>query len=153
MALQTLYKIKANTYLDLPAGYNYSTVVPGGVAAVNSAGFLVVGADNEPSPVGIFQVQGFVPPYQSTGLLDAQINGATGSYLAGVTVSYLSGAGAMMLTDQVISLNSIPIGSYLVGGANGMLKAQGVSTAPVIAILVGVSVQPEGTFAAIQMRI
>lgn len=136
MALETLHKLKANTYLEVKPALDKNLIVPGAVAAVDANGYLVVGGADEAAPVGIFQVQGYVPPYQSTGLLDAQINGAVGSPGGGKKVSYLSGAGAMLKTDQFTDLAGAAIGSELVGDANGKLKVKGLSAAPVIAILV-----------------
>ena len=149
MALETLHKVKANTYLKLNAAVVKTTVVAGKLAAVNTSGELVVGGANEAAPVGIFQVQGEVPAYQSTGLIDAQINGAVGSAGGGKTVSYLAGAGTMLKTDQITNLAGAAIGSELVGDANGLLKVKGMSTAPTVAILVA----KDGTFGVIQMRI
>lgn len=151
MALETLYKLKANTYLTVKVGTNKNTIIPGGVAAVDSTGALVVGGANEAAPVGIFQVQGNVPAYQSTGLLDAQINSAVGSPGGGKTVSYLSGAGAMLKTDQFTNLAGAAIGSELVGDAGGLLKVRGMSTAPTIALLVGKDLV--NGYAIVQMRI
>lgn len=149
MALELFHKVKANTYLKVAPATDKSTIVAGGVAAVNTSGQLVVGGADEARPVGIFFVQGDVPAYQSTGLLDAQIQGAVGSPGGGNTVSYLAGAGTVLKTDQFTNLGAAAIGSELVGDANGMLKVKGMSAAPTVAILLG----KESGFAVIQMRI
>jgi len=149
MAFELLHAVKRPTVLKLGSGVDKTLVEAGKVAAVNTSGELVIGADNEAAPVGIFQVQGYVPSYQSTGLLDSQVNGAVGSAGGGVTVSLIAGAGAVFKTDQFVSLSSAAIGSELVCGAGGKLKVKGVSTAPVVGLLIG----KDGDLAIVQMRL
>lgn len=147
---EILHVVKRPTVLELDPGVDPASVEAGMVAAVNSSGFMQVGADDEAAPVGIFQTQGYVPAYQSTGLQLAQPQGAVGSYQAGKKVSVIAGAGAVFKTDQFISLSGATIGTEVVGGAGGLLKARGVSTAPTIGLLIGKDAHGVAT---IQLRI
>jgi hypothetical protein len=149
MAFELLHAVKRPTVLKLNSAVDKTLIEAGKVAGVNTSGELVIGANDEAAPVGIFQVQGYVPSYQSTGLLDNQVNGAVGSAGGGVTVSLIAGAGAVFKTDQFVSLSAAAIGSQLVGGADGKLKVKGVSTAPVVGLLIG----KEGDLAIVQLRI
>lgn len=149
MAFELLHAVKRPTVLKLSASVDKNLVEAGKVAAVNTSGELVIGGNDEAAPVGVFQVQGYVPAYQSTGLLDSQINGAVGSPGGGLTVSLIAGAGAVFKTSHVAGLNAAAIGSELVCGAGGVLKVKGMSSAPVVGLLIG----KDGDMAVVQLRI
>lgn len=149
MAFELLYAVKRPTLLKLDPAVNVNSVEPGLVAVVNSAGNLAIGGAAATGVVGVFQVQGYVPPYQSTGLLSTQLNGAPGIPGGGTKVSVIAGAGATFKTDQVVGavLSATP-GAKLESGAGG--KLQIATTGDVVGIFLGLS--SEG-YAIVQMRL
>lgn len=149
MAFELLYAVKRPTLLKLDPSVNVNNVQPGMVAIVNAAGNLAVGGAAATGVVGVFQVQGYVPPYQSTGLLATQLGGEPGSPGGGTKVSVIAGAGATFKTDQVVAgvLTATP-GSKLESGALG--KLQVATSGDVVGIFLGLS--SEG-LAIVQMRL
>ena len=154
MALEILHVVKRPTFLALDAGTNPSNVQAGMAGAVSSAGTLVVAGANSSAFVGIFQTQGYVPAYQSTGLLDSMINGAPGNPGGGTKVSLVAGSGAVLKTDQFTNLAGATIGSLVGCDANGQLKVW--ASGDVVGILIGVDnslLQESAPMAIIQMRL
>lgn len=146
MALfEIMHAIKRPTVLKLSASADKGLVLAGKLAAVNSSGELVIAGDNSAAVVGVFQTQASVPAYQSTGLLDAQINGAVGSAGGGDKVSLVAGAGAVIKTDQVAGTPAP--GTLLGSNGSGLFKAYSSGT------VVGIVLKSEADGYVIQLRI
>lgn len=146
MALfEIMHAIKRPTVLKLSASADKGLVLAGKLAAVNSSGELVIAGDNSAAVVGVFQTQASVPAYQSTGLLDAQINGAVGSAGGGDKVSLVAGAGAVIKTDQVAGTPAP--GTLLGSNSAGLFKAYSSGT------VVGIVLKADADGYVIQLRI
>lgn len=154
MAFEMLHAVKRPTVLKLDPATDPNTVEAGMAAAVSSSGTLVVAGADSAAVVGVFQTQGYVPGYQSTGLLDSQINGAVGSPGGGQTVSLIAGSGAVFKTDQFVNLAGATIGSKVGVSSNGQLKVW--AAGDVVGILIGkdnAMYLEESSMAIIQMRL
>jgi len=147
MAFEILHAVKRPTVLKLDSATDPNTVEAGMVGAVNSSGMLVVAGADSAAVVGVFQTQGYVPAYQSTGLLDSQIQGAVGSPGGGSKVSLVAGAGAVIKTDQFVNLAGATIGAKVGVGTGGKMKVW--AAGDVVGLLIG----KEDGMAVIQMRL
>lgn len=146
MALfEIMHAVKRPTVLKLSASVDKSLVIAGKLAAVNSSGELVIAGNDSAAVVGVFQTQAGVPAYQSTGLLDAQVNGAVGSPGGGDKVSLVAGAGAVIKTDQVAGTPAP--GTLLGSNGSGLLKAHSAGT------VVGIVLKAEADGYVVQLRI
>lgn len=146
---EILHVVKRPTVLNLDSSVNPASVEAGMVASVNSSGNMIIGVANDAAVVGIFQTQGYVPAYQSTGLLTSQPQGAVGSYQAGKKVSVIAGSGAVFKTDQFTSLAGVTIGALVGCDTAGKLKTWASGT--VIGLLIGKDTT--GTIGTVQMRL
>lgn len=154
MALEILHVVKRPTFLALDPSVNPENVQAGMGAEVNSAGNSQPCSANSGKFVGVYQTQGYVPAYQSTGLQNSQPQGAPGSWQGGTKVSLLAGSGAVIKTDQFTNLSGATIGSLVGCDANGFLKVW--ASGDVVGILIGVDnslLQEQNPMAIIQMRL
>jgi hypothetical protein len=149
MAFEILHAVKRPTVLKLGAAVDPNTVEAGMAAAVNTSGELVVAGADSAAVVGLFQTQGYVPAYQSTGIQKTQIQGAVGSAGGGSKVSLVAGAGAVVKVDASLFTNlaGAAIGSKVGTGAAGVLKVW--ASGDVVGLLIG----KDTTSATIQMRL
>jgi hypothetical protein len=142
---EILHAVKRPTILKLSAGVDKGAVLAGKLAAVNSSGELEIAGNNSAAVVGVFQTEAAVPAYQSTGLLDGQVNGAVGSAGGGNKVSLVAGAGAVIKTDQVAGTPAA--GALLGSDASGLFKAHASGT------VVGIVLKADADGYVIQLRI
>jgi hypothetical protein len=142
---EILHAVKRPTILKLSAGVSKDAVLAGKLGAVNSSGELEIAGNNSAAVVGVFQTEAAVPAYQSTGLLDGQVNGAVGSAGGGNKVSLVAGAGAVIKTDQVAGSPSA--GALLGSDGSGLFKAYSSGT------VVGIVLKVEADGYVIQLRI
>jgi hypothetical protein len=118
MALRPLYLGHKDTRVELASSVDPKDVEAGMVAKVTSAGLEVAG-DEELAVVGLFFTQGYVPAYESHGLLEGQLNAEPGSPGGGDKVAVIN-AQSVVETDQWSG--SLAAGDFVVSDANGKLK-------------------------------
>lgn len=118
MALKPLYLGHKDTRIKLADSVDPKTVVAGMVAKVTTAG-LVLAGDEELAVTGLFFTQGDVPAYESTGLLDAQLNNEPGNPGGGDKVTQIN-AMSVVETDQWAG--TLVAGDFVVSNADAKLK-------------------------------